>query len=57
MTAYKRTQPRHSFSQAAREAKATRQAVLQRVRKQRAVAHKRTVSEWVQEGVIVQAVT
>ena len=46
MTAYNRTQPQQSRSQAAQEAKAKRQAVLQRVRKQRAAAYKRTVAEW-----------
>ncbi len=37
------------------EAKAKRQAVLARVRKQRAAAHKRTVHEWMQEGFIIRA--
>ncbi len=35
MTAYKRTQPIQSLTEAAQEAKAKRQAVLERIRKQR----------------------
>ncbi len=41
MTAYKRLQLPQSLSEAMRVAKAKRQAVLQRVRKQRAQAYKR----------------
>ncbi len=55
MTAYNKMQPPQSVSAAAREAKAKRQAVLERVRKQRAQAQKRTVAEWVQKGVIIRA--
>ena len=39
----------------AQEAKARRQAVLQRVRTQRAAAAKKTAAEWMQEGVIIRA--
>ena len=42
MTAYKRTQPSQSLTEAALEAKAKRQEVLARVRKQRAEVYKRT---------------
>ncbi len=55
MTAYKKTQPPQSLSEAAQAAKTKRQAVLARVRKQRAQAHKRTVAEWIDEGVIIRA--
>ena len=54
MTAYKRTQPLQSLSQAAQEAKAKRQAVLQRVRAQRAATYKRTAAEWMQDGEIIR---
>jgi hypothetical protein len=37
------------------EAKARRQAVLQRVRKQRAQVAKRTVAGWMQDGVVIRA--
>ncbi len=55
MTAYKRTHPPQSLSEAAQEAKAQRQAVLQRVQMQRAQAYKRTAAAWLQEGVIIRA--
>ncbi len=41
--------------QSVQEAKARRQAVLQRVRAQRAQAAKRTVTEWMQDGTIIRA--
>ncbi len=41
MTAYKRIQTGQSLSEAAQERKAKRQAVLARVRKQRAQAYQR----------------
>jgi hypothetical protein len=56
MTAYRfstTTQPQRAT--AAQEAKAKRQAVLQRVRKQRVQAYKRTVAEGMEEGVLVRA--
>jgi hypothetical protein len=39
---------------AAREAKAKRQAILERVRGQRAQAYKRTVAEWIEIGAIIR---
>jgi hypothetical protein len=39
---------------AAREAKARRQAVLHRVRAQRAQRYKKTVSEWIVTGAIIR---
>jgi hypothetical protein len=42
-------------STAAKAAKARRQAVLRRVQAQRAIAHKRTVADWMEEGLIVRA--
>ncbi len=55
MTAYKQKQTPQSLSEAARQAKAKRQAVLERVRKQRAAAQKRTAQEWMQEGSLIRA--
>lgn len=55
MTDYRLPQSYSSaISFAAREAKAKRQAILQRVRAQRAARCKRTVAEWIQEGVIIR---
>ncbi len=53
MTAYGRY---HLSNQATsvQEAKARRQGVLDRVRKHRAAAYKRTAAEWMQEGVIIR---
>jgi hypothetical protein len=42
------------LSAAAREAKAKRQAVLARVRGQRAQAYKKTVTEWIEMGAIIR---
>jgi hypothetical protein len=42
------------ISVAARAAKAERQAVLERVRRQRAQAYKKSVNEWVQAGAIIR---
>ncbi len=53
MTAY--GFPRPQVLKSVQEAKAKRQAVLQRVRAQRAQAYKRTATEWMEEGVIVRA--
>lgn len=53
MTAY--GFPRPQMLKSVQEAKAKRQAVLQRVRAQRAQAHKRTVAEWMQAGQIIRA--
>jgi hypothetical protein len=52
MTAY-----RFSPARSVQAAKAKRQAVLQRVRKQRAAAYtqKRTAQEWMQEGMLLKA--
>ena len=55
MTAYTKIQPPHTVTHAAQAAKAKRQAVLDRVRKQRAQAQKRTVQEWIQAGVLIRA--
>ena len=57
MTAYKKLQTAQPTTKSARvqEANAKRQAVLDRVRKQRAAAQKRTVQEWIQEGMIIRA--
>ncbi len=55
MTAYKKIQTPHAVTQAARAAKAKRQAVLDRVRKQRALAHKRTVQDWMDDGLVMTA--
>ena len=56
MTEYRTTYTSDAaITAAARAAKAQRQAVLHKVRTQRAVANKRTVAEWVQEGAIVRA--
>ena len=54
MSNYGRSHTQH-ITERVRQAKAKRQAVLQRVRKQRAAVHKRTVTAWVQEGVIMRA--
>ncbi len=43
------------LTQRVQEAKTRRQAVLQRVRTQRAAAVKKTVAAWMQEGVIIRA--
>ena len=43
------------LTQRVQEAKARRQAVLQRVRAQRAAAAKKTAAAWMQEGVIIRA--
>ncbi len=42
------------LSAAALEAKARRQAVLNRVRAHRAQAYKKTVAEWIQVGAIIK---
>ena len=62
MTAYRRLQTLPSLSEAAKRAKAAsdaakakRQAILERVRKQRAAAYKRTAQEWIQVGAIIRA--
>jgi len=44
-----------SLSARAQEAKAKRQVVLRRVRAQRAQTYKRSVTDWMQEGVIIRA--
>ncbi len=55
MTAYNRYHTRAQQATSAQEAKARRQAVLDRIRKQRAQAQKRTVHEWMQDGAIMRA--
>ena len=55
MTAYNRYHTIHQQATSAQEAKAKRQAVLERVRKQRAQAQKRTVQEWMDDGLIMPA--
>jgi hypothetical protein len=55
MTMYTTTRSSQSpLSAAAREAKARRQAVLRRVRTQRAQSYKKTVAEWIEDGVIIR---
>jgi hypothetical protein len=55
MTHYLTSKPsQSSISAAAREAKAKRRAVVERVRAQRVKAHKRTVAEWIQAGAIIR---
>ncbi len=53
MTAY--SFPRPEAPKSVQEAKAKRQAVLQRVRAQRAATYKRTIAEWIDEGVVFRA--
>ncbi len=53
MTAYGFPSPQAPKS--VQEAKARRQAVLQRVRAQRAAAAKKTAAAWMGEGVIIRA--
>ncbi len=55
MTAYKKFQTPKTVAVSVQEAKAKRQAELERVRKQRAAAYKRTVQEWMQDGSIIRA--
>ncbi len=55
MTAYNRYHTIEQQATSAQEAKARRQAVLARVRKQRAQVYKRTVQEWMQVGAIMRA--
>ena len=55
MTQYGFPKPQVPQSAGVREAKARRQAVLQRVRRQRAAANKRSVADWMQEGQIIRA--
>ena len=43
------------LTQRVQEAKARRQGILQRVRTERAAAAKKTVTAWMQEGVIIRA--
>jgi len=43
----------YGYSQRIHEAKAKRQAVLARVRAQRAQTHKKTVNEWKRLGAII----
>lgn len=52
MTEYGFPPVQKTYSERMREAKTKRQAVLGRVRAQRAQAHKKTVSELVQTGAI-----
>jgi hypothetical protein len=56
MTAYRAfSTPQATVSAAVQAAKARRQAVLRRVRTQRAALHKRTVADWQKEGLIIRA--
>ncbi len=55
MTAYNRYHPIAQQATSVQEAEAKRQAVLQRVRKQRAQTHKRTVQEWIDIGLVMPA--
>lgn len=54
MTEYSFPPNHKSYSERASEAKTKRQAVLQRVRAQRAQAYKKTVSEWMKDGAIIR---
>ena len=54
MTAYNRYHSIQHQAPSAQEAKAKRQAVLDRVRKQRAQTYKRTAQEWIQVGAIIR---
>ena len=54
MTAYRYFSPPQR-APSAQEAKAKRQAELDRVRKQRAAPYKRTAQAWMQEGLIIWA--
>ncbi len=55
MTQYGFPKPHLQQTAGVREAKARRQAVLQRVGRQRAVAYKRSVADWMNEGRIIRA--
>ncbi len=55
MTDYGFSQSKQSYRGTVRQAKARRQAVLQRVWARRAVAYKRTVADWMQAGLIIRA--
>ena len=57
MTQYGFPKPKVQQSAGVREAKARRQAVLQRVRRQRAVAYKRSVADWMAEGLLMRGDT
>jgi hypothetical protein len=55
MTAYRTSDTSGAaVTAAARAAKAQRQAVLQHVRAQRAAAYKRTVADWMNEGLFIR---
>ncbi len=54
MTQYRFPKPQIQQTVGAREAKARRQAVLQRVRAQRAVAYKRSIADWMEEGLLMR---
>ena len=57
MTQYGFPKPQVRQSAGVREAKARRQAVLQRVRRQRAAAYKRSVADWMAEGLLMRGDT
>jgi hypothetical protein len=54
MTAYRTSYTSGAAVTAARAAKAQRQAVLQHVSAQRAAAYKRTVADWMNEGLFIR---
>lgn len=54
MTAYRSFTTR-DLAKTAQQAKARRQAVLQRVRQQRFVASKKTVADYMSDGSIIRA--
>jgi hypothetical protein len=57
MTAYRTSTTTYSpLAAAARAAKARRQAVLRRVRTQRAAVHKRTIADWMKEGLVMTGI-
>ncbi len=45
--------PRHQAA-GVQEAKAKRQAVLQRVKRQRTIAYKRSVADWMEKGLLMR---
>ncbi len=55
MTAYNRYHTIEHKATSAQDAKAKRRAVLERIRKQRAAAYKRTAQEWIDIGLVMPA--
>ena len=57
MTQYGFPKPPRQQNAGVQEAKARRQAVLRRVRRQRAAAYKRSVADWMAEGLLMRGDT